>query len=420
MGYAGGGQTRILAALFLPSAHIGVTTVELKLAARVAAIKPSATMAVTAKAKELQAAGRKVIGLGAGEPDFDTPQHIKDAAKAAIDRGFTKYTAVEGTPELRRAIVDKFARENGLSYQPAQILVSSGGKQSFYNLAQVLLEEGDEVIIPAPYWVSYPDIVLLAGATPVILQTDLDGHFKISPAQLEAAITSRTKLLVLNSPSNPTGSVYSEAELAALAEVLLRHPQVWIASDDMYEHIRWDGAPFRNILNACPALYERTMVLNGVSKAYSMTGWRIGYAAGDARVISEMAKIQSQSTSNACSISQVAAQAALEGDQGFIQQMNTAFKQRHDFVVAALNDIKGIRCAPADGAFYCFFSVADAIAATPGVSDDVEFAAWLMEKAEVALVPGSAFGAPGYLRLSFATSMDNLKEAMRRLKVALG
>ena len=393
---------------------------ELKLAARVAAIKPSATMAVTAKAKELQAAGRKVIGLGAGEPDFDTPQHIKDAAKAAIDRGFTKYTAVEGTPELRRAIVDKFARENGLSYQPAQVLVSSGGKQSFYNLAQVLLEEGDEVIIPAPYWVSYPDIVLLAGATPVVLETGLDSQFKITPAQLEAAITPRTKLLVLNSPSNPTGSVYSEAELTALAEVLLRHPQVWIASDDMYEHIRWDGAPFRNILNACPALYERTMVLNGVSKAYSMTGWRIGYAAGDARVISEMAKIQSQSTSNACSISQVAAQAALEGDQGFIKEMNTAFKQRHDFVVAALNDIKGIRCAPADGAFYCFFSVADAIAATPEVSDDVEFAAWLMEKAEVALVPGSAFGAPGYLRLSFATSMDNLKEAMRRLKVALG
>ena len=393
---------------------------ELKLAARVAAIKPSATMAVTAKAKELQAAGRKVIGLGAGEPDFDTPQHIKDAAKAAIDRGFTKYTAVEGTPELRRAIVDKFARENGLSYQPAQILVSSGGKQSFYNLAQVLLEEGDEVIIPAPYWVSYPDIVLLAGATPVVLETGLDSHFKITPAQLEAAITPRTKLLVLNSPSNPTGSVYSEAELAALAEVLLRHPQVWIASDDMYEHVRWDGAPFRNILNACPALYERTMVLNGVSKAYSMTGWRIGYAAGDARVISEMAKIQSQSTSNACSISQVAAQAALEGDQSFIQEMNTAFKQRHDYVVAALNDIKGIRCAPADGAFYCFFSVQDAIAATPGVSDDVEFAAWLMEKAEVALVPGSAFGAPGYLRLSFATSMENLKEAMRRLKVALG
>ncbi|WP_372719722.1 pyridoxal phosphate-dependent aminotransferase [Immundisolibacter sp.] len=377
-------------------------------------------MAVTAKAKELQAAGRKVIGLGAGEPDFDTPQHVKDAAKAAIDSGFTKYTAVEGTPELRRAIVDKFARENGLTYQPAQVLVSSGGKQSFYNLAQVLLEEGDEVIIPAPYWVSYPDIVLLAGATPVVLETGLDSQFKISPTQLEAAITPRTKLLVLNSPSNPTGSVYSEAELAALGQVLLRHPQVWIASDDMYEHVRWDSAPFRNIVNACPALYERTMVLNGVSKAYSMTGWRIGYAAGDARVIGEMAKIQSQSTSNACSISQVAAQAALEGDQGFIQQMNTAFKQRHDYVVAALNDIKGIRCAPADGAFYCFFSVADAIAATPGVGDDVQFAAWLMEKAEVALVPGSAFGAPGYLRLSFATSLDNLKEAMRRLKAALG
>ncbi len=393
---------------------------ELKLAARVAAIKPSATMAVTAKAKELQAAGRKVIGLGAGEPDFDTPQHVKDAAKAAIDSGFTKYTAVEGTPELRRAIVDKFARENGLTYQPAQVLVSSGGKQSFYNLAQVLLEEGDEVIIPAPYWVSYPDIVLLAGATPVVLETGLDSQFKITPTQLEAAITPRTRLLVLNSPSNPTGSVYSEAELAALGQVLLRHPQVWIASDDMYEHVRWDSAPFRNIVNACPALYERTMVLNGVSKAYSMTGWRIGYAAGDARVIGEMAKIQSQSTSNACSISQVAAQAALEGDQGFIQQMNTAFKQRHDYVVAALNDIKGIRCAPADGAFYCFFSVADAIAATPGVGDDVQFAAWLMDKAEVALVPGSAFGAPGYLRLSFATSLDNLKEAMRRLKAALG
>ena len=393
---------------------------ELKLAARVAAIKPSATMAVTAKAKELQAAGRKVIGLGAGEPDFDTPQHIKDAAKAAIDAGFTKYTAVEGTPELRKAIVDKFARENGLSYQPAQILVSSGGKQSFYNLAQVLLEEGDEVIIPAPYWVSYPDIVLLAGATPVALDTNLDSHFKITPAQLEAAITPRTKLLVLNSPSNPTGSVYSEAELKALADVLLRHPQVWIASDDMYEHIRWDGTQFKNIVNACPELYERTMVLNGVSKAYSMTGWRIGYAAGDARVISEMAKIQSQSTSNPCSISQVATVAALQGDQSFIQDMNTAFKQRHDFVVAALNDIRGIRCAPADGAFYCFFSVEGAIANTPGVKDDVELAAWLMEKAEVALVPGSAFGAPGYLRLSFATSMENLQEAMRRLKAALG
>ena len=377
-------------------------------------------MAVTAKAKELQAAGRKVIGLGAGEPDFDTPQHIKDAAKRAIDNGFTKYTAVEGTPELRQAISAKFARENGLSYQQAQILVSSGGKQSFYNLAQVLLEEGDEVIIPAPYWVSYPDIVLLAGATPVALDTNLDSHFKITPAQLEAAITPRTRLLVLNSPSNPTGSVYSEAELKALADVLLRHPQVWIASDDMYEHIRWDGTQFKNIVNACPELYERTMVLNGVSKAYSMTGWRIGYAAGDARVISEMAKIQSQSTSNPCSISQVATVAALQGDQSFIQDMNTAFKQRHDFVVAALNDIRGIRCAPADGAFYCFFSVEGAIANTPGVKDDVELAAWLMEKAEVALVPGSAFGAPGYLRLSFATSMENLQEAMRRLKVALG
>ena len=393
---------------------------ELKLAARVAAIKPSATMAVTAKAKELQAAGRKVIGLGAGEPDFDTPQHIKDAAKRAIDNGFTKYTAVEGTPELRQAISAKFARENGLSYQQAQILVSSGGKQSFYNLAQVLLEEGDEVIIPAPYWVSYPDIVLLAGATPVILETGLDSHFKITPTQLEAAITPRTRLLVLNSPSNPTGSVYSEAELKALADVLLRHPQVWIASDDMYEHIRWDGTQFKNIVNACPELYERTMVLNGVSKAYSMTGWRIGYAAGDARVISEMAKIQSQSTSNPCSISQVATVAALQGDQSFIQDMNTAFKQRHDFVVAALNDIRGIRCAPADGAFYCFFSVEGAIANTPGVKDDVELAAWLMGKAEVALVPGSAFGAPGYLRLSFATNMENLQEAMRRLKVALG
>jgi len=393
---------------------------KIQLSNRVHRIKPSPTLAVTARAAELRAEGRDIIGLGAGEPDFDTPEHIKRAAKDAIDGGFTKYTAVDGIAGLKKAIVAKFARENGLEFTLDQVLVSCGGKQSFYNLAQALLNEGDEVIIPAPYWVSYPDMVLLADATPVEILAGKDQGFKITPEQLEAAITARTRLLVLNSPSNPTGVAYRRAELEALGEVLRRHPQVLIATDDMYEHILWSEEPFANILNTCPDLYPRTIVLNGVSKAYSMTGWRIGYAAGPRELISAMKNIQSQSTSNPTSIAQVAAQAALEGDQGCIQTMLKAFRERHDFVVKALNGIRGIDCLPADGTFYCFPDAQGAIEALDGIHDDVELAEHLLSEAGVALVPGSAFGAPGYLRLSFATSMENLHEAMRRMQALLG
>ncbi len=392
----------------------------IQLSNRVHRIKPSPTLAVTARAAELRAEGRDVIGLGAGEPDFDTPEHIKQAAKDAIDQGFTKYTPVDGIASLKKAIVAKFARENGLEFAPEQVLVSCGGKQSFYNLAQALLNEGDEVIIPAPYWVSYPDMVLLADGTPVEILAGKDQHFKITPEQLEAAITARTRLLVLNSPSNPTGVAYRRAELEALGEVLRRHPQVLIATDDMYEHILWSEEPFTNILNACPDLYPRTIVLNGVSKAYSMTGWRIGYAAGPRELIRAMKNIQSQSTSNPTSIAQVAAQAALEGDQSCIQTMLKSFRERHDFVVGALNGIRGVECLPGDGTFYCFPDVQGAIEALDGVHDDVELAEHLLNETGVAMVPGSAFGAPGYLRLSFATSMENLSEAMERLRKLLG
>ncbi len=392
---------------------------EIQLSKRVNSVKPSPTLAVTARAKELKAQGKDIIGLGAGEPDFDTPSHIKQAAIEAINRGFTKYTAVDGTAELKRAIIGKFQRENGLSYEPDQILVSCGGKQSFYNLAQALLDSGDEVIIPAPYWVSYPDMVLLAEGRPVILETGLAQGFKITPEQLEAAITPRTRLLVLNSPSNPTGVTYSRAELAALAEVLRRHPQIIIASDDMYEHILWAPEPFANILNVAPDLYARTMVLNGVSKAYSMTGWRIGYAAGPVALVRAMKKIQSQSTSNPTSISQVAAQAALEGDQGCIQTMLAAFKERHDFVVERLNRIRGVHCLPSQGAFYSFPDMQEAITAR-GLANDVEMAEWLLNEVGVALVPGSAFGAEGCMRLSFATSLDILGDALDRLERVLG
>ena len=376
-------------------------------------------MAVTARAKALRDAGRDVIGLGAGEPDFDTPEHVKEAAIAAILNGQTKYTAVGGTNELKQAVVDKFARENNLSYQLNEILVSVGGKQSFYNLAQALIDEGDEVLVPAPYWVSYPDIVLLAGGTPVSMPTDLSTDFKITPDQLQAAITPRTRLIVINSPSNPTGSIYNLEELKALGELLLAHPQVWIATDDMYEHIRWTGEPFGNIVNACPELKPRTMVLNGVSKAYAMTGWRIGYAAGDATVIAAMAKVQSQSTSNPCSISQAAAVAALNGDQGFLKLMVEAFHSRHDFVAGALQALPGVECASAQGAFYCFPSM-HGVMEKLGIDDDVALCEQILDQAEVALVPGSAFGAPGYVRLSYATDMDTLKEAMRRLANFLG
>jgi len=387
----------------------------IRLAGRVGRIKPSPTLAVTARAQQLKAQGKDVIGLGAGEPDFDTPAHVKEAAIRAIREGFTKYTAVEGTPGLRRAICAKFERENALKFTPDQVLVSVGGKQSFYNLAQALLEEGDEAIIPAPYWVSYPDMVLLAGATPVIVSAGIEQAFKISPAQLEQAITVKTKLFVINSPSNPTGSVYTRSELAGLGEVLRRHPQVVIATDDMYEHILWMDEPFTNILNACPDLADRTMVLNGVSKAYAMTGWRIGYCAGPRPIITAMANIQSQSTSNATSIAQVAAEAALSGDQACIVPMVRAFKERHDYVVDRLNRLPGVRCLASQGAFYAFPDFRGAIKAA-GAKDDLAMAEQILERAGVALVPGSAFGAPGYLRLSFATSMKTLEGALDRLE----
>ena len=392
---------------------------DIKLADRIKRVKPSQTLAVTARANELRAQGKDIIGLGAGEPDFDTPEHIKQAAIDALHRGFTKYTAVDGTRELKQAIATKFQRENQLNYGLDQILVSCGGKQSFFNLAQALLNPGDEVIIPAPYWVSYPDMVLLAEGSPVIINTTMEQNFLISPEQLDAAITPRTRLLVINSPSNPTGRVYSRADLTALGDVLRKHPHVLIATDDMYEHILWTDESFANIVNVCPDLYERTIVLNGVSKAYSMTGWRIGYAAGPTSLIAAMKKVQSQSTSNPTSISQVAAQAALEGDQSCIQIMLAAFKERHDFVYKSLNAIDGVSCLPSQGTFYSLPSFQAVIDRLSNISDDVQFAEHLLETAGVALVPGTAFGAPGHLRLSFATSMSNLENALTRIAKAV-
>ena len=387
-----------------------------KLSARVQAVKPSPTLAITARAAALRAEGKDVIGLGAGEPDFDTPDHIKAAAIEAINSGKTKYTAVDGTASLKQAIIDKFKRDNDFDYSAEQILVSVGGKQSFYNLAQAILDAGDEVIIPAPYWVSYPDMTLLADGVPVVVECGADTQFKITPEQLATAITPKTRLFVINSPSNPTGMAYSKDELAALGEVLRQHPHVLIATDDMYEHILWDAGSFVNILNACPHLTDRTMVLNGVSKAYSMTGWRIGYAAGPASIIKAMKKIQSQSTSNPTSISQYAAEAALNGSQQCIADMMVHFKQRHDYVVDRLNKMPGVECLSTDGTFYVFPSVTGLIDAIDGVNDDLELAEYLIEKAGVALVPGSAFGSPGFARISIATSMENLSNALDRIE----
>ena len=389
-----------------------------QLSQRVLSIKPSPTLAVTARAAALKAAGQDIIGLGAGEPDFDTPEHIKQAAIQAIHNGFTKYTAVDGTPGLKQAIVAKFRRENGLDYQPGQVLVSCGGKQSFYNLAQALLNPGDEVIIPAPYWVSYPDMVLLAEGVPVIVTASQDQGYKITAAQLAAAITAKTRLFVINSPSNPTGMAYSRDELKALADVLLQHPDILIATDDMYEHIIWTPGSFCNLLTVCPELYERVIVLNGVSKAYSMTGWRIGYCAGPRWLIQAMTNIQSQSTSNPASISQVAAETGLNGDQSFIQDMVTAFRARHDYVVAALNQIAGVSCSATDGTFYVFPNVQGVIDRMDGVDDDLALSERLIETGGVAVVPGSAFGAPGHVRLSIATSMTLLEKAMTRIQTA--
>ncbi len=395
----------------------------LELSKRVQAIKPSPTLAVTARAAKLKAEGKDIIGLGAGEPDFDTPQHIKDAAVEAIGKGFTKYTAVGGTPSLKQAIVAKLRRDNGLDYTAKQVLVSCGGKQSFFNLTLALINAGDEVVIPAPYWVSYPDIVLIAEGRPVIVQTGIEQNFKMSAEQLAAAITTRTKMVVINSPSNPTGAVYSLKELQALGAVLRKHPEILIATDDMYEHIALRDEKFVNILNACPDLYARTMVLNGVSKAYAMTGWRIGYAAGPEHIITAMENVQSQSTSNPTSISQVAAEAALSGDQGCITPMLEAFRERHLFVVDALNKIPGVHCIQSEGAFYAFPDVRPVIANLHQrglIKDatDVALSEYLLERVGVAVVPGSAFGSEGYVRLSFATSMDNLRQAIARMSTA--
>jgi len=388
---------------------------DFELSQRVQRIKTSATLAITTRANELRAAGKDVIGLGAGEPDFDTPKHIKQAAIEAINNGFTKYTAVDGTPELKQAIIDKFQRDNELQYNPDQILVSCGGKQSFFNLCQALLNEGDEVIIPSPYWVSYPDMVLLADGTPKFIDADISQNFRITADQLEAAITPKTRLFVINSPSNPTGMCYSSKELAELAAVLVKHPNIIIATDDMYEHILWQDEPFKNIATIEPKLINRIIVLNGVSKAYSMTGWRIGYAAGPVKIIKAMKKIQSQSTSNPSSISQVAAQMALSGDQSCISEMLTAFKERHDVVIPLLNEIKGITCLPSSGTFYAFPSVSGLINRINNVNDDIELAEFILNEVGVATVPGTAFGLPGYLRLSYATSMENLKDAIGRI-----
>jgi aspartate aminotransferase len=392
----------------------------IRLASRVGRIKPSPTLAVEARAKELKAQGKDVISLGAGEPDFDTPEHIKEAAIRAIRAGFTKYTAVDGTPSLKQAVIDKFKRENGLDYTADQILVSVGGKQSFFNLAQALLEKGDEVVILAPYWVSYPDIVLLADGSPVIISTGIQEGYKVTPEQLDAVIGFQTKLVVLNSPSNPTGAVYTRKELEALGEVLRKYPDVLIATDDMYEHILWTQEPFCNIVNACPDLKDRTIVLNGVSKAYAMTGWRIGYCAGPKALIAAMKNVQSQSTSNPASIAQVAAEAALNGDQACMVPMVRAFHERHDHVLARLNRLRGVRCLPSQGTFYAFGLFKDAIANFEGMSSDVDMAELILNEAGVALVPGSAFGAEGYMRLSFATSRENLDQALDRLEKLLG
>ena len=387
---------------------------DIVLANRTQQVKPSPTLAVAAKASKMKAEGKDIIGLGTGEPDFDTPEHIKKAAIEAINAGFTKYTPVDGIPALKEAICHKFKNDNSLQYEMNQVLVSTGGKQSIYNLCQAYLNPGDEVIIPAPFWVSYPDMVLLAEATPVIIHANSADRYKIKPEQLEAAITDKTKLFFINSPSNPSGVAYTFDELKEIGEVLKKYPHVLVATDDMYEHILWTQ-PFSNILNACPELYDRTVVFNGVSKAYAMTGWRIGYASGPAEIIGAMKKIQSQSTSNPCSIAQKAALAALTGGHESVHQMVEAFKARHQFVADRLAGMAGVEVIPADGTFYIFPNVQQMIDKR-GFKNDIEFADKLLQEQGVALVPGSAFGNEGCIRISFATSMEILQDAMNRLE----
>lgn len=390
------------------------------LSASLSRVKPSPTVAVTNKARELKAAGHDVIGLGAGEPDFDTPENIKAAGRRAIEDGRTKYTAVDGIPELKEAVAAKFARDNGLSYRPGQVSIGSGGKQVLYNALVATLDPGDEVIIPAPYWVSYPDMVLLAGGTPVIVEGKIGNGFRITPQALEAAITPKTKWLIFNSPSNPTGAGYDAAALKGLTDVLLRHPHVWVLTDDMYEHITYDGFDFRTPAQIEPQLYDRTLTMNGVSKAYAMTGWRIGYAAGPEPLIGAMRKVQSQTTSNPCSISQWAAVEALNGPQDFIAERNEAFRRRRDMVVGMLNAAEGIDCPVPEGAFYVYPSIAGCIGKTSAggvrIGDDEAFATALLDEAGVAVVFGAAFGLSPNFRVSYATSDEALREACTRIQ----
>ncbi|MGA2778276.1 MAG: pyridoxal phosphate-dependent aminotransferase [Steroidobacteraceae bacterium] len=385
------------------------------LSKRVQKVKPSPTLAVTARAAKLKAEGHDIIGLGAGEPDFDTPTYIADAGVDAIRKGITRYTAVDGTAELKDAIIAKFKRDNRLSYDRAQIVVSSGAKQTCFNVCAAVLDPGDECIIPAPYWVSYPDMALLADGVPVFISAGPSQGYKITPAQLEAAITPRSKMMFLNSPSNPTGAAYTKAELQALGAVLAKHPQIVIASDEMYEHIYWAAEPFTSFVEANPGLYDRTVTINGCSKAYAMTGWRIGYCGAPKELANAMSTIQGQSTSNASSISQRAATVALNGDQSCVSEMNKAFKERHDFVVAGLNAIQGISCRPGAGTFYAFADVSGAMQAL-GCKDDSAFAEYLLVEGGVAVVPGSGFGAPGHMRISFACSLKTLEDALARIR----
>ena len=378
-------------------------------------IKPSPTIAVTSKAREMRAAGKDVIGLGAGEPDFDTPDNIKEAAIQAIKRGETKYTAVDGTPALKKAIQEKFSRENSLIYELDQISVGTGGKQVLYNAFMATLNPGDEVIIPAPYWVSYPDMVLLAGGKPKIVKCSEKNEFKITPAELKRAITKKTKWLIINSPSNPTGSCYTKEEIQELSKILIKNKKIFILSDDIYEHITYDGFQFFTIAQI-KALKDRTLTMNGVSKSYSMTGWRIGYGAGPKDIIKAIAKIQSQSTTNPSSISQAAAVEALNGTQDFIKTRSESFKERRDFVVKTLNNIKGLSCLKPNGAFYVFPNCKKLLGKKTKLKTDKDFVEKLLTEAEVAVVQGSAFGLDGYFRISYATSMDNLKKALERIK----
>ena len=385
---------------------------------RVRKVKPSATIAISSKAMEMRSAGINVISMSAGEPDFDTPQHIKDAAKAAMDNGMTKYTQVDGTPELKEAIIKKFSDDNDLSYQPENILVSTGAKQTLYNLFQAILGDGDEVIIISPYWVSYPDMVLLADAKPVFVDTFQENNFSLDLNAFSNAINEKTKLVIINSPSNPTGITFTRSDYESIGAVLDNYPNAYVATDDMYEYIYWGEEPFVSFAQACPALFDRTITINGVSKSYAMTGWRIGYCGGPADVIGAMKKVQSQSTSNPSSISQAATIAALNGSKDEIYTMVEQYKIRHDYLCSALNAIEGFKTSPGTGAFYLFPDVKNVIE-KKGFSDDVELSEYLIESANVAVVPGSAFGSKGYIRLSYATSLENIKEAAKRISKSL-